>query len=73
MAEMDQAIGTPAFTRLHDEWAECFQEGVITADEIGPDDRRIDYDDSREATARWVERILAMRVGRHIWDGEVGQ
>lgn len=61
MAERDQATDPRVRVRLSDEWDECFRGGIITASKIGADDRWIDYDDSREANAQWVEQFLAER------------
>lgn len=67
MAEREQALeacNLRATARLADEWDECFREGVITASEIAPGDRWIEYDDSPEANERWVGQILAGRTRR---------
>jgi hypothetical protein len=63
MAERDRATDPRVRDRLSDEWDECFREGVITASEISASDRWIEYDDSREANAQWVEQFLAGRAG----------
>lgn len=58
MAEQERATDPSASARLRDEWGECLREGVSTAGEIEPGDQWIDYDDSPEATARWVRQVL---------------
>lgn len=50
--------------QLTDEWWETFRRGVMRPGstynpaEPGPHDRFIAWDDSQEATDRWVERFL---------------
>lgn len=64
MQERERALDARDWStvaRLDNEWHEVFDHGVATTDEIGPDDRWIEFDDSREANRRWVEQILAER------------
>jgi hypothetical protein len=64
MAEREDALRRAQYRRCKElgrEWDECFRDGIITAGEIDPGDRWIDYDDSPEANARWVKKVLAER------------
>jgi hypothetical protein len=59
MAERERTINPLTTARLTNEWDECWRQGLITATAVGRHDRWIDYDDSPEATTRWVEQTLA--------------
>lgn len=47
------------FDELQAEWQETFRCGVRFVDQIPDGDTVIPYDDSPEATARWVSRFTA--------------
>lgn len=46
------------YKALTDEWWAIFREGVISRETIPKGDRWIAFDDSREATGAWCNRLL---------------